>query len=155
MLMTNSSINRGILSRWVVVVFLMVTLGACGGCAERTRTNPRPVTRQALPPGTVLRGDASWYGPGFAGKLTANGETYDPRGLTAAHQSLPFNTWLRITNRESGDSVVVRVNDHFPGTRGRAIDLSEGAFERIAPLSRGVIPVEIVVLPGAPEGGTR
>src|SRR5690606_1622631 len=73
-------------------------------------------------------GMASWY---KMGTRTANGERYDPMGITAAHPSLPFNTKVRVTNPYSGDSVVVRINDRGPFTGGRIIDLSQGAAQKI------------------------
>jgi len=132
----------------IAACLALLLLSGCGGTGERSST---PRGRQPLAPGTVLRGEASWYGPGFAGRPTANGETFDPRAMTAAHQTLPFHTWVRVTNAETNEWVVVRINDHFPGTRGRVIDMSQASFERIAPLDRGVIPVEVEVLSGPPS----
>lgn len=96
--------------------------------------------------GKTMRGEASWYGAKFHGRTTASGEVYNKNALTAAHKDLPFQTRVRVKNLETGRTVVVRINDRFPGTRGRIIDLSEGSFRRIAPLERGVIPVELTVL---------
>ena len=70
---------------------------------------------------------ASWYGPGFYGNLTANGETYTGIGLTAAHKSLPFGTRVRVTDQTTGNSIVVRINDRGPYISGRCIDLSPDA----------------------------
>ena len=80
-------------------------------------------------PGTgfVEHCEASWYGPGFYGNLTANGETYTGRGLTAAHKYLPFGTRVRVTDQRTGRSIVVRINDRGPYIRGRCIDLSPDA----------------------------
>lgn len=72
-------------------------------------------------------GVASWYGPGFYGRKTANGERYTGKGLTAAHRSLPFGTMVRVTHKNSGRSIVVRINDRGPFKRGRVIDLSPSA----------------------------
>jgi len=68
---------------------------------------------------------ASWYGPRFHGRLTANGEIYDQMGYTAAHKSLPFGTLLRLTNPKNNKSIVVRINDRGPYIPGRKIDLSK------------------------------
>lgn len=104
-----------------------------------------PVTYPPVVPSThptyVEYGEASYYNEG---QQTANGETFDPRASTAAHKTLPFNTLVRVTNTASGKSVVVRINDRGPFTKGRIIDLSEAAFARIAPLSQGVVQVHIV-----------
>lgn len=70
---------------------------------------------------------ASWYGPGFHGRLTANGERYNMHALTAAHKTLPFGTEVKVTNVKNGKSVVVRINDRGPFTKGRTIDLSKAA----------------------------
>ncbi len=86
-------------------------------------------------------GIASWYGPGFHGKLTANGEKYNQRGITAAHKLLPFNTMIRVINLENGKSVVVRINDRGPFHDDRIIDLSEGAAKEIDMLTSGTAKV--------------
>ena len=91
-------------------------------------------------------GMASWYGPGFHGNLTANGEWFNQYAMTAAHRSLPFGTMVRVTNLNNGRSVVVRINDRGPFTRGRVIDLSTAAAEAIGLINSGVAPVDIQVL---------
>lgn len=87
--------------------------------------------------------DASFYGrgDGFAWQTTANGEAMNPNAMTTAHRSLPFGTRLRVTNPNNGRSVVVRVNDRGPFVGGRGLDLSYGAFIRIASASQGVARV--------------
>ncbi len=84
---------------------------------------------------------ASWYGPGFAGRETASGETFVPEALTAAHRELPFGTLLEVTNPRTGLKVPVRVNDRGPFVAGRQLDLSAAAFARIANPAEGVIIV--------------
>jgi rare lipoprotein A len=76
-------------------------------------------------------GEASWYGPGFHGRKTANGERFDTYDLTAAHKTLPFGTLLKVTNLENNLYTVVRVNDRGPYIRGRIIDLSRAAKDAI------------------------
>ncbi len=93
-----------------------------------------------------IEGVASWYGPGFAGRLTASGEVYDPGELTAAHQTLPFDTRVRVTNLNTGLVVVVRINDRGPFRAGRIIDLSRASAERIGLVATGVGPVRLEVL---------
>jgi len=85
---------------------------------------------------------ASWYGPGFHGRLTANGERFNQWALTAAHKTLPFGTLVRVTHGRK--SVVVRINDRGPFIKGRTIDLSRGAATKIGCL--GVCSVKIEVL---------
>jgi len=79
----------------------------------------------------LQKGAASWYGPGFHGKRTANGERFDTHALTAAHKTLPFGTKVRVTNEQTGKSVVVRINDRGPYAHGRVIDLSKAAAEAV------------------------
>lgn len=74
---------------------------------------------------------ASWYGPGFHGKLTANGETYNMHAMTAAHKKLPFGTKVKVTNTRNGKSTVVCINDRGPYAKGRVIDLSKKANQTI------------------------
>src|SRR5262245_55649791 len=86
-------------------------------------------TRPATPPVVDghQQGIASWYGPGFHGRRTANGEVYDQYELTAAHQTLPLGTRVLVTSLTNGRSVEVRINDRGPFVGGRVIDLSYGA----------------------------
>ncbi len=94
-------------------------------------------------PAYVEYGEASWYGPGFEGKETANGETFDQNRLTAAHLSLPLGTKVKVTNLENGKSVRVEVNDRGPYVRGRAIDLSKAAARKLDMVEEGTVPVRI------------
>ena len=97
--------------------------------------------------GSVIEsGEASWYGPGFHGKQTANGETYNQDALTAAHRTLPFNTVVRVVNRNNGKSVDVRINDRGPYARGRIIDLSREAARRIDMIESGIAPVRLILV---------
>ena len=86
-------------------------------------------------------GTASWYGPGFHGEMTANGERYDMHGMTAAHKLLPFGTKLKVTNKSNGRSIVVRVNDRGPFVADRVIDLTRAGAEDIGMLAKGTAPV--------------
>lgn len=91
----------------------------------------------------VQQGKASWYGPGFHGRTTANGERYNMNGLTAAHRYLPFGTKLRVTCNQTGKSVIVRVNDRGPFHGNRVLDLSKGAAKQLGIVQRGVGSVKI------------
>lgn len=93
-----------------------------------------------------MRGKASWYGPGFHGRLTANGERYNQYAMTAAHKSLPFGTRVRVTNVNNGRSVVVRINDRGPFIRGRVIDVSSAAAHNLGMKHHGVVPVRLQIL---------
>jgi rare lipoprotein A len=88
-------------------------------------------------------GVASWYGRQFHGRKTANGETFDMNGLTAAHRSLPLNCYIRVTNKDNGKSVVVRVNDRGPFHGNRVLDLSYGAAKSLGITNAGTARVNI------------
>jgi rare lipoprotein A len=91
--------------------------------------------------GVAFSGMASWYGPGFQGNRTANGETYNMYSYTAAHKSLPFNTWLKVTH--NGRSVFVRINDRGPYVGGRVLDLSYSSAQAIGISGVGFVSAEI------------
>ena len=91
-------------------------------------------------------GRASWYGPGFHGRTTANGERFNQNAMTAAHRSLPFGTRVKVTNLNNGRSVIVRINDRGPFAKGRVIDLSKAAAGVIGMLNSGTAPVRLQVL---------
>lgn len=105
--------------------------------------------RSEVAPPASSEGEASWYGPGFAGRRTANGETFDPGQLTAAHRTLPFNSRVRVTHLQSGESVIVRINDRGPFTGGRIIDLSRAAAEQVGLLGSGIARVRLELLSGS------
>ena len=86
---------------------------------------------------------ASWYGPGFHGRTTANGERYDMHGLTAAHKTLPFGTQLRVCYQGCVD---VRINDRGPYIGARELDLSKGAAQAVGLINSGVANVEVTYL---------
>lgn len=88
-------------------------------------------------------GEASWYGPGFQGKETANGETFDQKELTAAHPTLPMGTKAKVTNLENGKKVDVRINDRGPYAGDRAIDLSGAAANKLDMKGDGTAQVKI------------
>jgi rare lipoprotein A len=110
---------------------------------------PKPVVKPIykLPVvSQIISGMASWYGPGFHGGTTANGERFNQYTLTAAHPSLPFGTPVRVTNTDNGRSVIVRINDRGPYAGGRVIDLSKGAAQVLGLISSGVAPVRLEVM---------
>src|SRR3954449_5631169 len=101
----------------ITAIVLGCTLGATSASAEDAKPSQKGV--------------ASWYGPGFHGKKTANGERFNTYDLTAAHKTLPFGTQVRVTNGRTGKSVMVRINDRGPYAHGRVIDLSKAAAEAV------------------------
>ncbi|WP_049260206.1 septal ring lytic transglycosylase RlpA family protein [Neisseria bacilliformis] len=96
-------------------------------------------------------GKASWYGPGFHGKKTANGERFDMNTLTAAHRTLPISSRVRVTNLANGKSVVVRINDRGPYHGNRVMDLSKAAAQELGFIRTGTAQVKIEPL--APADG--
>lgn len=129
-------------------LLLPLLLAACGPRIPTIAPAVLPTAARAEAPAFAREGVASWYGPGFAGRLTANGEIFDPGKLTAAHRTLPFNTHLRVTNLRNGRSVVVRINDRGPFAGNRIIDLSRAAAERIGMIGSGTARVRLEVLSG-------
>jgi rare lipoprotein A len=109
------------------------------------RATAKPTASKQSGPTVVDSGScgASFYAEG---QLTANGETFDPEALTAAHKTLPFGTRVRVTNPTTGASVTVRINDRGPYIDGRCIDLSRAAFRAIASLDLGHLTVSYEVL---------
>ena len=95
-------------------------------------------------------GVASWYGPQFHGKLTANGELFDMNRLTAAHKTLPLPSLVRVTNVENGRSAVLRLNDRGPFAGDRIIDLSRAAAEKLGTRRQGLGRVRVEYLGPAP-----
>ena len=94
----------------------------------------------------VITGEASWYGPGFYGNYTANGEIYRQGTMTAAHRTLPFGTKVRVTNLRNGRSAVIRINDRGPFVDHRVIDLGHGAASSLGLISSGIAQVKLEVL---------
>jgi len=96
--------------------------------------------------GETFYGVSSWYGPDFDGKATSSGEIYDMHALTAAHKTLPMNTIVKVTNRDNGKSVVVRINDRGPFVGTRIIDLSNKAAHQIDMVKKGTANVKLEVI---------
>lgn len=109
---------------------------------------PLPVTPPPAPTPRVEQGIASWYGPGFDGRETANGEIYDQEAMTAAHPSLAFGTRVRVTLVATGRHVIVRINDRGPWFDGRVIDLSRAAGAALGLMRPGIAPVRLEILQG-------
>jgi len=91
-------------------------------------------------------GIASWYGPGFHGKRTANGEIYDMFAMTAAHKTLPFGTIVKVVDLDTGRSVIVRINDRGPFIKGRIIDLSYAAALKLGMVKKGLAKVGLRIV---------
>ena len=123
---------------------LLIVACLAAACAGRRGATTVPGRR----PGAAAydRGIASWYGRKFHGRKTASGERYDMHELTAAHRSLPFGTIVRVVRLDTGDAVVVRINDRGPFVDGRIIDLSYAAAKRIDLVQDGLAQVELYLL---------
>ena len=104
---------------------------------------PKPVVPLVI---STHSGEASWYGPGFYGNRTANGEVFRPGTMTAAHRTLPFGTRVRVTNLWNGRKAVVRINDRGPFAGDRVIDLAHGAASELGLTSSGIAQVRLEVL---------
>jgi rare lipoprotein A len=104
---------------------------------------------EPVTPIKVWMGNASWYGPGFDGRKTANGEIFDCQALTAAHPTLPFGSVVRIVNTETGRYQVVRINDRGPYQEGREIDVSLRTAHNLGMIHHGVsrVRLELLALP--------
>ena len=134
--------NFGHVRRLSFLFFAVMVLSACGHKKVQVRT-PQPGSVSSRD----LEGLASYYAEPYHGRRTASGEIFDSyRGLTAAHRTLPFNTLVRVTNKNNGREVDVRINDRGPWVEGRVIDLSVRAAREIDLVRPGVAPVKLRVL---------
>lgn len=145
---------RGGWGRAVRVCAALALSALSDGCARRPVEIPvvTPPAPGAEPRATMDAhvGTASWYGPGFHGNRTANGEVYDQHELTAAHRRLPLGTRAVVTNLTNGRSVEVRINDRGPYIGGRVIDLSYAAARVIDMVRPGIAQVRVEVLAARP-----
>ncbi len=131
--------------RLSIIICLFVAVALLGLCLTPSLASARRKQKPA-PIGWTQTGKASWYGQYFHGRQTACGERYNMHAMTAAHLTLPFHTYVRVTNLKNGKSVVVKINDRGPYVDGRVIDLSRGAANKIDMLNSGVAKVKIVVV---------
>jgi rare lipoprotein A len=129
--------------RWWLSALGLVVLSGLHGCAGPSREVSYPA---GYPIGYTERGVASWYGPGFHGNKTANGERFDMRRFTAAHRTLPLGSVATVRSLATGKTVTVRINDRGPFARGRILDLSQAAAERLDMIGTGTAQVELTVV---------
>lgn len=128
------------LSSLLPLLAAALVAGACTGHRAPATPASQPVYYQ--------QGMASWYGPTFHGRRTANGERYDMHELTVAHPTLPFGTRLAVTNLDNGKQVVVRVNDRGPFKKQRVVDLSYAAASALGVVGPGTARVGLSLLEG-------
>lgn len=149
--------------RRVVLVAAVAALSACTSTprppaetpshgTNANKTRPYEVLGQRYVPllsaeGYVERGVASWYGPNFDGRPTANGEVFDMHAMTAAHKTLPLPTYAQVTNLRNGRQITVRINDRGPFIDNRLIDLSYAAAQALDMVGPGTTLVEVRALP--------
>ena len=126
--------------RWVPLMFLIAPAMEAPLVALKS---------EPVKPIKVWVGNASWYGPQFDGKKTANGERFNAESLTAAHPNLPFGSWVRVVNTRNGKFEVVRINDRGPYQEGREIDVSYRVARKIGLINSGVsqVRLELMQLP--------
>ena len=133
-------IHAGAAPLLAAVVLLAITLS---GCAHKTRaTVPAPAKI-----GDTETGIASWYGEPYNGRRAASGEIFDMQQFTAAHRSLPFNTWVEVADLDNGKRVEVRIIDRGPFVNGRIIDLSLAAARSLEMLGPGTARVRLRIIP--------
>src|SRR5215469_2554921 len=126
--------------RWVLLMFLVAPVMEA------------PLVAHLNPPVKPIKswvGTASWYGPGFNGRKTANGELYDSEAFTAAHPNLPFGSLVRVVNLRNGKGELVRINDRGPYEEGREIDVSYRVARTLDLIHAGVsqVRLELMQLP--------
>lgn len=156
-------------------LMVLACTGILATCTPAPRFTSTPETPGSPAPNTASPGDAeampalstrfssgesfvgiaSYYGPKFHGRRTANGETFDMYGITAAHKTLPFNTVVRVTNLKNNQSTLVRINDRGPFIPGRVLDLSYGAAKKIGLVVDGTGRVRIEVIELGDDGYAR
>lgn len=121
----------------------LAVIAFIAGC---TSPAPKPVYFPGYPVGYVERGMASWYGPGFQGNKTANGERYDMHKFTAAHRTLPLGSIAVVRSTSTGKEVTVRINDRGPFAKGRVLDLSYAGAKNLGMVGHGTDHIEIRVI---------
>ena len=123
------------------LVFVVLLIGCQKDETTKTSGNTSQEAKSAV---VKQQGQASWYGPGFHSKTTANGETFNQNTMTAASTTLPLGTTAKVTSVETGKSVTVKVNDRGPYVGNRIMDLSKAAAHKIGIKDKGVGKVKIV-----------
>lgn len=137
------------------LLVLLVAVVALAGCGHKKRARVThvpapPRTPVTVHPGDTEEGIASWYGHPYHGRAAANGEIYDMEKMTAAHRTLPFNTWVRVYDLDNNRTTEVRIIDRGPFIGGRIIDLSHAAARDLAMIGPGLAHVRIEVISAPP-----
>ncbi len=146
------------LSLVTILISIVIATSQAGMPLSATNTQPNlfystaEAAQKTSKPFLLAEGKASYYANQFHGRKTANGETFNMHELTAAHPSLPFGTWVRVTNLRNGKDVIVRINDRGPFIKGRIIDLSKDAAKEIGLMNSGTVKVKLETFRSAPAG---
>lgn len=130
---------------------LAVALSACSAIPQQSIAKSPAVKPIAY--AKAQSGKASWYGPGFQGRKTANGERFNMNAYSAAHRTLAFGTKICVHNLKNGKGVTVRVNDRGPFVRGRVVDVSRQAARTLGMVRSGTAPVRVTVVNKAKKSG--
>jgi rare lipoprotein A len=138
------------------LIVLVVVAVALAGCGHKRRARVTPVPRAphnpvVVHPGDTEEGLASWYGRPYHGRAAANGEIYDMEKMTAAHRTLPFNTWVRVYDLDNNRTTEVRITDRGPFVGGRIIDLSHAAARELEMIGPGTARVRVEVISAPPN----
>lgn len=147
--------NRFLVTALVALIAANIASRSDAAGTADTKADAKPASASKTPPtknaGAAdkkkqFSGNVSWYGPGFDGRKTANGERFDMMKLTAAHLKLKFNTKVLVEDPRTGNTVVVRVNDRGPYHAKRVMDLSKGGMTKLGTISRGIVFVDCLIL---------
>jgi len=136
------------LSRALLLILTIILID-CTSAPRYTTSGRRGKSTKAVSlskVGMTQKGISSYYAEKFHGKLTANGEVYDMYGISAAHQTLPLNTIIRVTNLENRKSIILRINDRGPFVKNRILDCSYGAALKLGFVKKGTTKVKIEVI---------
>jgi rare lipoprotein A len=128
----------------IVLLAVMASITGCTGSLVATEADPNTRVEEGL---------ASYYADAYHGRQTASGEIYDMHARTAAHPTLPFNTWVRVTNLDNQRSVDLRINDRGPFVPGRILDVSLRGAQDLDFVAAGLAPVRVEVLTGKTTPG--
>lgn len=144
----------GLGRRLLLLALLLLLVLGVSGCRRKPRAAPAPAPEAVE--GEAETGLASWYGKPYHGRPTSSGEIYDMNAMTAAHRTLPFGTWVRVSNLENQLVTQVRINDRGPFIEGRIIDLSRAAAEAIQMLGSGtaLVRLEVASRPAEPASAS-
>ena len=133
--------------RKVLLIFSLCLLSACAPIVTHTAISQESESTIESPiEKEPEKGIASWYGPGFAGRQTANGERFDPSEFTAAHPSLAFDTVVELCLLETGHCTQARINDRGPYITGHIIDVSQAVAEELDMIERGIAEVSVEII---------